>query len=320
MTTKVPGPRSASVEPRDTRAAAGTLGGPRGPRAGTRTRSSAAAAARRRRLVSRTLTYVAAVVVGLFSVFPLFWMVLTSLKPNYQIITPEPVWWPAEFQWGRYQRVLESGFTRYLRNSLIVATGTVGMGLLVSIFAGYALARFRMPLRRFLVMVVLATQMFPVAVLLIPFFMVMRNLGLLGSLWGLIIAYLAFITPLMIWILRGFFQSIPAELEEAAQIDGCSRFGAMWRVIMPLAGPGIAAVSIFAWIAAWNEFLFALTFISGDQLRTLPVGLTQFVGRDAVDHGAIMAASVLFTLPVVIFFLFVHKKLTTGLVAGAVKG
>lgn len=279
-----------------------------------------AAAARRRRIVSGTLTYIAAAVVGLFAVFPLFWMVLTSLKPNYQIITPEPVWWPDEFQWGRYQRVLEAGFTTYLRNSLIVTIGTVGLGLLVSIFAGYALARFRMPLHRYLVMVVLATQMFPVAVLLIPFFIVMRNLQLLGSLWGLVIAYLAFITPLMIWILRGFFQSIPSELEDAALIDGCSRFGAMWRVVMPLAGPGVAAVSIFAWIAAWNEFLFALTFIRSDQLRTLPVGLTQFAGRDATDNGAIMAASVLFTLPVVIFFLFVHKKLTTGLVAGAVKG
>jgi len=279
-----------------------------------------AAQARRRRRAASVATYLAAVVVGLFAVFPLVWMVLTSLKPDHQIVTPEPVWWPEEFQWGRYRRVLDAGFATYLRNSLLVALGTTGLGLLVSIFAGYALARFRMPLRRYLVMVVLATQMFPVVVLLIPFFIVMRNLGLLGSLWGLVIAYLAFITPLMIWILRGFFLSIPDDLEDAAMVDGCTRFGAMWRIIMPLAGPGVAAVSIFAWIAAWNEFLFALTFIRSDALRTLPVGLTQFAGRDATDNGAIMAASVLFTLPVVLFFLLVHKKLTTGLVAGAVKG
>jgi multiple sugar transport system permease protein/N,N'-diacetylchitobiose transport system permease protein len=276
--------------------------------------------ARRRRLGASLATYLAAVVVGLFAVFPLVWMVLTSLKPDHEIVTPEPVWWPSEFEWGRYGRVLDAGFTTYLRNSLLVAVGTTGLGLLVSIFAGYALARFRLPLRRYLVMVVLATQMFPVVVLLIPFFIVMRNLGLLGSLWGLVIAYLAFITPLMIWILRGFFLSIPDDLEDAAMVDGCTRFGAMWRIIMPLAGPGVAAVSIFAWIAAWNEFLFALTFIRSDSLRTLPVGLTQFAGRDATDNGAIMAASVLFTLPVVLFFLLVHKKLTTGLVAGAVKG
>jgi ABC-type glycerol-3-phosphate transport system permease component len=272
------------------------------------------------RVTATVLTYLAAVAVALFAVFPLVWMVLTSLKPQADIVTAEPVWWPSEFQWSRYTRVLEAGFTTYLRNSLLVAVGTTGLGLLVATFAGYALARFRMPLRRYLVLVVLATQMFPAAVLLIPFFIVMRNLGLLGSLWGLVIAYLAFITPLMIWILRGFFQSIPDDLEDAAMVDGCTRFGAMWRIILPLAGSGVAAVSIFAWIAAWNEFLFALTFIRSDSLRTLPVGLTQFAGRDATDHGAIMAASVLFTLPVVVFFLFVHKKLTTGLVVGAVKG
>jgi multiple sugar transport system permease protein/N,N'-diacetylchitobiose transport system permease protein len=272
------------------------------------------------RITATVLTYLAAIAVGLFATFPLVWMVLTSLKPQADIVTAEPVWWPSEFQWSRYRRVLSAGFTTYLRNSLLVAAGTTGIGLLVATFAGYALARFRLPLRRYLVLVVLATQMFPVVVLLIPFFIVMRNLGLLGSLWGLVIAYLAFITPLMIWILRGFFLSIPDDLEDAAMVDGCTRFGAMWRIILPLAGPGVAAVSIFAWIAAWNEFLFALTFIRSDSLRTLPVGLTQFAGRDATDHGAIMAASVLFTLPVVVFFLFVHKKLTTGLVAGAVKG
>lgn len=274
----------------------------------------------RRRALATVLTYLAAVLVGLFAVFPLAWMVLTSVKSQADIITASPVWWPSEFEWGRYPRVLELGFTTYLRNSLVVAVATTGLGLLVSALAGYALARFRMPLRRYLVLVVLATQMFPVIVLIIPFFIVMRNLGLLGSLWGLVIAYLAFITPLMIWILRGFFLSIPEELEDAALIDGCTRFGAMWRVVMPLAGPGVAAVSIFAWIASWNELLFALTFVKSEELRTLPVGLTLFAGRESTDHGAVMAASVMFTIPVVVFFLLVHRKLTTGLVAGAVKG
>lgn len=266
------------------------------------------------------LTYLAAVVVALFAVFPLVWMVLTSVKPNSEIVTASPVWVPSELLWSRYAQVLDRGFTTYLGNSLLVAAGTTFFGLLVAVFAGYSLARFRMPLRRYLVLVVLTTQMFPIVVLLIPFFIVMRNLGLLGSRWGLVIAYLAFITPLMIWILRGFFLTIPDELEDAAMVDGCTRFGAMWRVILPLAGPGVAAVSIFAWIASWNEFLFALTFIRDDSRYTLPVGLTRFAGREATDHGAIMAASVLFTIPVVIFFLIVHKKLTTGLVAGAVKG
>lgn len=277
-------------------------------------------AVRRRRLATRALTYTAAAALGLFAAFPLFWMVLTSVKPQPEIVTPEPVWWPSEFDFGRYSRVLDLGFTTYLRNSLIVALGTTALGLLVATGAGYALARFRLPLRRYLLLIVLSTQLFPIAVLIIPLFIVMRNLELLGNLWGLVIAYLAFVTPLMIWILRGFFLSIPTELEEAALIDGCTRFGAMRRIVIPLAGPGIAAVSIFAWIAAWNEFILALTFIKSDELRTLPVGLTQFAGLEQTDHGAIMAASVLFTVPVVIFFLLVHKRLTTGLVAGAVKG
>lgn len=276
--------------------------------------------ARRRRRATRALTYLAALLVGLFAVFPLYWMAITAVKPQAEIITSEPVWWPSELELGRFSQVIDRGFGTYLRNSLIVTIGTTAIGLAVAALAGYALARFRIPLRKYIALVVLTTQLFPVAVLLIPLFIVMRNLGLIGSLWGLVIAYLAFVTPLMIWMLRGFFLSVPNELEEAALIDGCTRFGAMWRVVLPLAGPGIAAVSIFAWIAAWNEFLFALTFVRNEELRTLPVGLAFFVEETSVDHGAIMTASLMFTLPVVGFFLFVHKRLTTGLVAGAVKG
>jgi ABC-type glycerol-3-phosphate transport system permease component len=275
---------------------------------------------RRRRRLLHVFVYAAAIVVAIFAVFPLYWMAVTAVKPQAEIVTPEPVWWPSELVWDRFPHVMSRGFAGYLRNSLIVALATTGIGLAVATLAGYALARFRIPLRQYLALTVLATQLFPAVVLLIPLFIVMRNLGLTGSLWGLVVAYLAFITPLMIWILRGFFLSVPNELEEAALIDGCTRFMAMRKVILPLAGPGIAAVSIFAWIAAWNEFLFALTFVRSESLRTLPVGLAFFVEQERVDHGAIMAASLLFTTPVVIFFLFVHKKLTTGLVAGAVKG
>ena len=275
---------------------------------------------RMRRAGGSLLTYLAAIALGLFSVFPLLWMLLTSLKPEAEIITAEPVFWPSDLQWHRYVDVLDRGFATYLRNSLVVTVATTALGVLVSVFAGYALAWFRLPFRRYLLIVVLATQMFPMVVLIIPFFIVMRDLGLLGSLWGLVIAYLSFTTPLAVWILRGFFMGVPAELEQAALVDGCTRFGALWRIILPLAGPGIAACAIFSWIAAWNEFLFALTFVKEDSLRTLPLALQAFVGRATTDHGSIMAASVLFTLPVVAFFLLVHKKLTTGMVAGAVKG
>ncbi len=282
--------------------------------------SVSTATARRRRRAGRVGTYLGSVVLGLFCLFPLLWMVLTSLKPDGEILSSEPVFWPSSFEFARYLEVLERGFTTYLTNSLIVSGLTTFFGVLVAATAGYALARLRMPLQRHLLLTVLATQMFPVVVLLIPFFTVMRNLDLLDSVVGLVVAYLSFSVPLAVWILRGFFRGIPAELEDAAQVDGCSRFGAMWRVVMPLAGPGLAACAIYVFISAWNEFLFALTFLSEDEMRTLPVALTSFVGRDATDHGSIMAASTLFTMPVVVFFLLVHRRLTEGMVAGAIKG
>ncbi len=255
-----------------------------------------------------------------FSVFPLAWMFLTSVKPDDEILTSEPVFWPSTWEWGRYLAVVERGFGTALVNSLIVAGIVTVAGVAVSIMAGYVFARMDLPLKRMLLLTVLATQMFPVVVMIIPLFVVMRGLGLLDHWLSLVIAYLSFTTPLAVWILRGFFRGIPDEIEEAALVDGATRFQAMWRVVLPLAGPGISAAAIFVFIAAWNEFLFALTFVKDESMQTLPVALTTFVGRASADQGAIMAFSVLFTLPVVAFFLFVHTRLTEGMVAGAVKG
>lgn len=275
---------------------------------------------RPRTVAVRAGMYLIAVVLAGFSVFPLVWMAITSIKPRSDILTAEPVFWPSEPVWSRYADVIERGFGTALVNSLVVTLSTVAVGLLVAILAGYALARFDLPFKRYLLMVVLATQMFPLVVLIIPLFIVMRQLDLLGTYTGLVISYLSFTTPLAVWILRGFFQSIPADLEAAALVDGCTRFGAIRRVVLPLAGPGVAACSIFTFISAWNEFLMALTFIQDDNRYTLPVALTSFAGRAATDYGAIMAFSVLFTIPVVIFFLSVHRRLTGGMIAGAVKG
>jgi len=275
---------------------------------------------KRRRPGATVAIYAAAAVVGLFAVAPFAWMLLTSLKPDGEILSKTPRLWTAHPQFGRYHDVLRAGFATALRNSLIVATGTTVAGVAVAALAGYALARFDLPLRRYLLLMVMAVQMFPLVVLLIPLFVVMKALGLLDSWLGLIVAYLSFTTPLAIWLLRSFFETIPRDLEEAAMSDGATRFGAMVRVIFPLAGPGLAATAIFSFIAAWNEFLFALTFLKKESLRTLPVALSAFVGQEQADWGLIMAASVLFTVPVVIFFLAVHRRLTTGMVAGSVTG
>jgi ABC-type glycerol-3-phosphate transport system permease component len=274
----------------------------------------------RRRPAATAALYVAAVVVALFAVAPFVWMVLTSVKPEGEILRRTPTLWTAHPQFGRYSDVLHAGFARALRNSLIVATGTTVAGVAVAALAGYALARFDLPLRRYLLLMVMGVQMFPLVVLIIPLFVVMKALGLLDSWLGLVVAYLSFTTPLAVWLLRSFFETIPRDLEEAAMTDGASRFGAMVKVIFPLTGPGLAATAIFSFIAAWNEFLFALTFVKKENLRTLPVALASFVGRSQADWGLIMAASVLFTVPVVLFFLAVHRRLTTGMVAGSVTG
>ena len=276
---------------------------------------------RRRSPLSALGLYTAAVAVGLFAVVPFAWMLLTSIKPDGDITRFPPVLWPSSPDFSRYGDVLDAGFATALKSSLIVSIGTTVGGVAVAALAGYALARFKMPLRRTLAFMIMAVQMFPMVVLIIPLFVVMRNLNLLDSYLGLIIAYLSFTTPLAIWMLKGFLEAIPKEMEEAAMTDGATRVGAMWRVVLPLAGPGLAATSIFAFIAAWNEFLFALTFITKDESRKpLPVVLQSFVGLSQENWGAIMAASVLFTLPVLVFFLLVQRRLTQGMVAGSVTG
>ncbi len=276
---------------------------------------------RPRRILGTTGTYVAAIVLGVFSAFPFVWMVLTGLKPNPEIFTATPVFIPSEITHLRFVEVLTGDFTLYLRNSLIVTTSVVVLTVAVSASAGWVLARFAIPMRRYLLILILSAQMFPFVVLLIPLFIVMRELGLIGTYPGLIIAYLSFSTPLVVWILRGFFKSIPVDLEEAAMVDGASRAGAFRRIVLPLSLPGIAATSVYAFIFAWNEFLFALSFNrNSPEMHTLPVALQQFIGREGTDWGMIMAASVIFTVPVLVFFLFLHRRMTEGMVIGATKG
>jgi ABC-type glycerol-3-phosphate transport system permease component len=186
--------------------------------------------------------------------------------------------------------------------------------------AAYALSRFDIPLKRVLMMLVLMTQMFPLVVLVIPLFVVMRNADLLGTYFGLIVSYLAFSVPIAIWVMHGFLVGIPAELEHAARTDGATRLGAMWRVMLPLAAPGLATCAVLSFLEGWKEFMLALTFMNEESRKTLPVTLQSFVGRGDTDWGAVMATSVIYTLPVVVVFILLRKHLMRGTMAGAVKG
>ncbi|MEV4376384.1 carbohydrate ABC transporter permease [Streptosporangium sp. NPDC049644] len=282
-------------------------------------------ALRRRKQLGTIGLNTAAVLVFLFAVFPVYWMVSTAFKSSEQIFTTDFIPFPTDPTLEHVRRVFTEGVAghsiwRYLLNSSIVALGTVLIGAVFSLLAATAVARFRFRGRTSFLILLLIVQMVPGEALLIPLFMMVRRAGLYDQLLGLIVVNVAMTLPFAIWMLRTFVAAVPKELEEAAWIDGASRFGTFWRVLFPLVAPGLVATSIFSFITAWNEFVFALTLIGDQGSYTMPVALRYFVSQRSVDWGAIMAASTLMTIPVIVFFLLVQRRMVSGLVAGAVKG
>ena len=267
-----------------------------------------------------------ALIVALVTLFPIFWMISTAFKPPTEIysLTPHPL--PAHPTWANFANVINGSvigmpYWTFLRNSLLVTLTSVAVSSLIALLAAIAVARFRFRFRTTYLIMLLIVQMLPQQALVIALFLDFRAANLLDSLLGLIVLYVAFALPVTIWMLRNFVAAVPRELEEAAAIDGAGPMTVFFKVLLPLVAPGLVTTSVFAFIFAWNEFVFATTFLGTDQAKyTLPVYVTYFFGKGSVDWGAIMAASVLFTLPVMIFFLIVQRRLRTGLLAGAVKG
>ncbi|HWO65661.1 MAG TPA: carbohydrate ABC transporter permease [Umezawaea sp.] len=275
------------------------------------------------RLVAELVTVVIAAVIA----FPLYWMVLTALKPADEVISANPRPWTLAPTLDNFTRALTvQSFGRYFLNSLFVALVVVVLSLLMSFLAATALTRFRFRGRTTMLIMLLVVQMVPVEALTVPLFFMMRSLGDtvpafgLNHLGSLVLVHLAFSMPFAIWMLRGFVAAVPVELEEAATLDGASRFRFLWQVLFPLVAPGLVATSVLAFIHAWNDFLFAKTFIiSAAENQTLPLALQVFIKPDQNDWGAIMAGSTLMTIPVLVFFVLVQRRLVSGL-AGAVKG
>ncbi|WP_104169289.1 MULTISPECIES: carbohydrate ABC transporter permease [unclassified Cryobacterium] len=271
--------------------------------------------------LSRSLGKAVLVVLLLvFTLFPAYWMISSSF--DAQASSGGQSLLPQEFTLDNYEFVLtEGGFGTFLRNSAIVAFFTVTISGIVALLASVAVARFRFKFRTGILIMVLTVQMVPLEALIIPLFVQVRDLQMLNSLVGLVVVYLAFSLPFAIWMLRGFVAAVPIELEEAAYIDGAS-WGRMFRSIMlPLVAPGLVATSVFSFIVAWNEFIFAMTLLGGAaENYTVAIGLKQFFGIHSNDWGPVMAASTIITIPVMIFFILVQGKLSGGLVAGAVKG
>jgi N,N'-diacetylchitobiose transport system permease protein len=266
-------------------------------------------------------------VIALLTLFPLFWMISTAFKPSHEIYSLTPSLLPAHPTLGNFRAVVSgqvSGIGSvwlFFRNSLAVTLATVLIASLVSLLASVAVARFRFRFRASILVMLLIVQMIPAQALIIALFLDFERLNLLQNLLGLIIVYTAQALPVSIWMLRNFVATIPKELEEAAAIDGATGFRIFWRILFPLVAPGLVATSIFAFITAYNEFIVALTFLGqAHSDYTLPIYVTYFFGRGGAQWGPIMAASTMYTIPVIIFFLFVRRRLVGGLTAGAVKG
>ena len=277
--------------------------------------------ARTRRITGRVALNAAAVVVFACSVFPVYWMVNTALLPGSAVKSDVPHFWPDQFTLKSFEAAWNGGFVNDLGISLAVTLLTLVTALVFAFLASIAVSRYRFRSRKTFIVAILVIQMIPAEAMIISTFRVLDGWQLLNTVIGLAAVYIAMVLPFTIWTLRGFVNGIPADLEEAAMIDGCTRTQAFWRVTFPLLAPGLVSTGIFAFIQAWNEFVFALVIMTRPEMETLPIWLRSFVqATKATDWAVVMAGSTLMAIPVIVFFLIVQGKMTSGLVSGAVKG
>lgn len=272
-------------------------------------------------IVKNTAFYALVVLIVVFSVFPFYYAIITSFKTGNALFTIE--YWPTSFSMDNYVSVIEAGsFTRNLLNSIIVAGLTVALSLLMAVTAAFALARVRFRGRSLLLLTILSVSMFPQIAVLAGLFEIIRLLGLYNTLGGLIFSYTIFTLPFTVWVLTTFMRDLPIEIEEAAIVDGATPWVIITKVFLPLMWPALVTTGLLAFIAAWNEFLFALTFTSSTETRTVPVIIALLSGNSAheIPWGKIMAASVIVTVPLVILVLIFQRKIISGLTAGGVKG
>jgi multiple sugar transport system permease protein len=261
----------------------------------------------------------------LYTALPMVWMMVTSIKSGFAAMAFPPEWWPAEPTLASYRNLLDpqnsvgKDFLQFFFNSLIVSTLTTILAVVVAVPAAYAFSRFRFPGRRFLFFSVLLRNMFPAVIFLVPLFILMRFLGLMNTHGSLVLTYLTFGLPLAIWLLKGFYDNIPIQLDQAARIDGATRFQAFFYIVMPLSVPGIIATAIYSFIGAWNEYIYAYTFLTKNEQLTLPVGVQRFFSENTTDFPGLMAASFMMSVPVVVLFLVLQKYFVRALTEGAVK-
>jgi ABC-type glycerol-3-phosphate transport system permease component len=269
----------------------------------------------------RPVVYLAALALLVFTTFPFLWMASTAFKVSNEIFATPPTLWPRTFTLANLERLFEeTRFLTYFLNSLKVSAATVALTLAVSTPAAYSLTRYRFAGRETVAATVLFAYMFAPIMIIIPFYVMMRFVGLNNTHLGLVLAYSAFCLPFALWMLRTFFQAIPVDIEDAAMIDGASRRQVVAYVVLPLALPGVVATGIFTFILAWNDYIFARVLLGADELKTLPVGIADLYNASVVDWGMIMAAGLLVIAPVLGVFVFIQKYMVAGLASGGVKG
>lgn len=256
-----------------------------------------------------------------FALGPYVWMLLTSIKPTRELYRFPVQYFPHHPTLRAYGLLLHTTpFPEFMAHSLIVAASTVLMTLLLALPAAFSLSRHRFRGKKAILSILVSVQFFPSVLLVLSLFPILRALDLLNTLVGLVVVYTAFVTPFSVWLLKGFFDGIPTEVDEAALVDGCSEVRALRHVLMPIVVPGVVAAATYIFIFSWNEFLFALTFTSSNQARTLPIGLDSFIGNFLIRWNLLTAGGVISAIPIFLFFLLVQRRLISGLAAGAVKG
>jgi len=273
------------------------------------------------KIIKKVILWTAIILLLCVFLFPIYWMFIGSLKENDTLMRMPPQLYPTLQTLSHYQTILSTAkYLQFIKNSLIVALGTVVVNLILATFSGFSLSRYRVPGRKFIMMFMLSAQVFPVVVIVISLYTFFRHLNLMNSYIGLILADVAMSLPLSVWMLKSFVDAVPPSLDEAAHLDGCSRMMTLTHVVLPLMKPGMLAVGIYAFLQSWDDYMLGLVIMTKTKMKTLPVGISEtFLGEFGFDYAGMMTMSVVASLPVLLLFLIFQKYMVAGLTGGAVK-